>query len=259
MSRFLLWSLVIVTAGTSLAPMARAEEKKRPASKAEADLAAQKATQTAQDVFEGEDFWWKRTQQLDVAVPSMTWLRSFLEKVLSILKWIWDFITSLFRWELGLGNWSFGVLVLWLLVVVLAAWILWKLARWLRMWWAARGVDKSSAEKLLAQERLPEAHVLLDQAAQALQMGQYSEALRFSFLALLAGLQHRGCLRFDPARTNREYKQDLQPKPHLLSVFDEVARPYERVWYGRYPAQPSEAERALSLAVAWWDRRSLYE
>src|SRR5262249_40861461 len=75
-------------------------QEKRPASKAEADLAAQKATQTAREVFEGEDFWWKRTQQVDVAVPSMTWLRSFLEKVWSILKWIWDAIARLFRWEL---------------------------------------------------------------------------------------------------------------------------------------------------------------
>src|SRR5437899_2442550 len=63
----------------------------------------------------------------------------------------------------------------------------------------------------------------------------------------LSWLQQRGKLRYDPSRTNREYERDLRPEPSLATMFGEVATPYERAWYGRYPAEGREAERVLTL------------
>ena len=99
-------------------------------------------------------------------------------------------------------------------------------------------------------EELPEASFLFQAALRAFAGSNYADAIRLGLLALIARLQQEGLLRYDPARTNREYYTDLRPQPGLADLFVEVARPYERVWYGRAAADHGDAEAVLRRCEA---------
>jgi hypothetical protein len=241
------WLLALALAGSAPSLAIAAGDKEKPAARADGKAALQNASQTAREVFEGQDFWWKRTRHIADADAGMSWFAIVLEALGNLLKRIWEIIAGLFQWNLGLSGWPGGIVVIWLVVALALAWMLWKLSFWFWSWWAQFKRPGQSKASLPAQETLPEASVLLERAAQAAAAGEYSQALRFAFLALLASLQSDGMLRYDPSRTNREYEQDLKHESEILSVFHQVARPYERVWYGRYPADRPEVERVFVL------------
>jgi hypothetical protein len=239
------WLLALAGSVSCLAPATAEPEK--PAAVAQDNASLQNAGQTAREVFEGPDFWWKRKSTIDGPHGEVTWFAVVLEALGNLLKRIWEFIASLFQWNLGLQGWSGGIVVIWVVLALAGAWILWKLSFWCWNQSAQYKRRGRTEANFLAQETLPEARVLLEKAAKAVQAGEYSEALRFAFLAVLASLQSDGMLRYDPSRTNREYEQDLKQESEILSVFHQVARPYERVWYGRYPADQPEVERVFAL------------
>jgi hypothetical protein len=164
---------------------------------------------------------------------------------------VWTLIVKLFNWlfglRLGMGDWSSGLPLIWLVVIVVGGWTLWRLVPHIWKWWAGRSLPGNAREALAVQENLPQARVLLQRAQAALLANQSSEAVRFAFLALLAWLQERGALRYDPSRTNREYQRDLRQEPDLAVAFHEMAGPFERAWYGGYPADLPETERVISL------------
>jgi hypothetical protein len=202
---------------------------------------------TAQEVFQDQAFWWKRIERVE-ASPS--WLgrplRAVLDFIWSIVGALWEFVQKLLKSMFGIatGDWSAGVPLLWLVAALLLVWAVWKLYPTLARWLGRTG-PASVPAAALPFEQLPEALLLYDQARQALQGGQYAETIRLALLALIARLQQRGLLRYDPARTNREYQLDLRPAPEVASIFGEVVRPYERIWYGRLPATVGDAERVL--------------
>jgi len=204
-------------------------------------------SQVAHDVFQDSDFWWKHTERVD---SNPSWIvrltRAISDFIAQIVRTVWEWIRQLL---LGLfhvvaGDWSSVSALIWLVVAALLAWVLWKTYPLVRLW-LQQNAPASARKERPEYEQLPEAAALFQNAGQAFREGRYAEAIRLALLALIARWQHEGLLRYDPARTNREYQGDLHSRPQLAALFAEVARPYERTWYGLVPATPAEAERVL--------------
>jgi Domain of unknown function (DUF4129) len=205
--------------------------------------------QVANDILQSHEFWWKRIEHVNPDVPwlqrVLTAIGNFLGDILSAFaRWVGNLFEWLFR-ALGVtGDWSTGTLLVALVAIILLAWAIWKLLPKLLEWLRRSAPAARPAERLISQE-LPEATKLYEEATRALSEGKFAEALRLAFLALIARLQEQGLLRYDPARTNREYQADLGRLPDLAALFSVVARPYERVWYGRMPASGADAKSVL--------------
>jgi hypothetical protein len=213
----------------------------------------------AREVFQDPGFWWKR---LETRTVSTSWLESLLmaawDLFVRLLAKIWELIARILRSLFGIfaGDASGGTIVVWLLVVALLAWSAWKLypaiVRWLGDSTPAPGPHEGVAGQTLA-----EASDLFEQAGQALRDGLPAEAVRLALLALIARLQQHGLLRYDPTRTNREYQGELRRTTDLAACFGQLARIYERVWYGRLPAGRAEAEEAIRLCGSVINREDL--
>jgi hypothetical protein len=210
----------------------------------------------AREVLQDQDYWWKRIEKK--TIPT-TGLLGFFEKMLElpgrVLRAIWDFVFEFFRGLALLlrGDWSAGSSVVWLLAIVLLGWAMWRLypllkylpviARWLAGG-AAPGAQKATT---VSWEALPESSDLFLQASNAFANSKYADAIRLALLALIARLEKQGLLRYDTTRTNREYQGELRSHKELAASFGQLARIYERVWYGRESAGPAEAEQAIGL------------
>jgi hypothetical protein len=203
----------------------------------------------ADDVFAADDFWWKRTEEVEA--PSLLGgvfaaiyeyvLRPILQalgKLLdAILEWLW----SLFG-EGPAGDWSSGIPWLWIVVALLAAIVLWRIVVMFRQ---PREVTAELPPDTPVDE-LPQAGQLLDEAQAALARGVRRDAIRLAFLALIAHLQDRGRLSWDPSRSNREYQRDLRPWPDVSAGFRACADPYERCWYGGRLPESSDVDSVIS-------------
>ncbi|HZW34136.1 MAG TPA: DUF4129 domain-containing protein [Isosphaeraceae bacterium] len=212
----------------------------------------------ARDVFQDPGFWWKR---IETRTVSTSWLESILLAVWDLFVWIVRKIFELIFKILGslfgvfTGDLSRATVVVWLVVVALLAWAAWKLypaiVRWLSGAPAPRTPDG------VACQTLAEAADLFEQAGQALRDGLYAQSIRLALLALIARLQQHGLLRYDPTRTNREYHRELRGRSDLAACFGQLARIYERAWYGRLPAGRAEAEQAIDLCGSVINREDL--
>jgi hypothetical protein len=203
----------------------------------------------ARDVFQDPAFWWKR---IEPRPPTNSWFESLVMTALRLvaraLEWIADLIARILRTLFGIfgGASSGDATVVWLIIAALLAWSLWKLypaiVRWLR-----GSAPAPPGQEAVAWRSLAEAADLYEQAGEALREGKYAEAIRLALLALIARLEKLGLLRYDTTRTNREYQRELRPLPDLAACFGQLARIYERVWYGRVSASRTDAELAISL------------
>jgi Domain of unknown function (DUF4129) len=214
----------------------------------------------ARDVLLAQDFWWKRIEPRPV---STSWFQSILAAVLEflgrVLRSIWDVIVRIFRFLFGMfGGVSSGggTLAIWMIVLALLAWSIWKLYPVVKRW---LGTSRSlpGTREAVAWEPLAEASDLFEQAGRSFREGQYAEAIRLALLALIARLEKQGRLRYDTTRTNREYQRELRQTPELAACFGQLARIYERVWYGRMSAGRAEAEQAIRLCGSALDGEGL--
>jgi hypothetical protein len=62
--------------------------------------------------------------------------------------------------------------------------------------------------------------------------GDYRNAIRYLYLSSLLVLDEQGVMRYDRARTNREYLRSVSSKPELAKPLREVIDVFDRVWYG---------------------------
>jgi Domain of unknown function (DUF4129) len=212
----------------------------------------------AREVFQGQDFWWKRIETK--TVPT-SWLQSILQAIAEfigrivrdIFEWIARLLAGLFR-ALGGGAGADSTSV-WVIIAVVLAWAIWRLypviVRWLMSGPPAPTTDG------VTWQTLPESADLYDQADRVLADGQYAEAIRLALLALIARLERRGLLRYDTSRTNREYQVELRHRTELAALFGQLARIYDRVWYGRVSADRADAERAIQLCGSAINREDL--
>jgi hypothetical protein len=211
----------------------------------------------AREVFQDQDFWWKR---IETKTVSTSWLQSILQAIAEfigrivrdILEWIARILGRLFG---ALGGAGADSAIVWVIIAVVLAWAIWRLypviARWLMSGPPAPTTDG------VTWQTLPESADLYDRAGRALSDGQYAEAIRLALLALIARLERRGLLRYDTSRTNREYQVELRHRTELATLFGQLARIYDRVWYGRVSADRADAERAIDLCGSAINREDL--
>lgn len=83
-------------------------------------------------------------------------------------------------------------------------------------------------------EELEQAPVsLIERSRSAAASGDYREATRLLFLALLLGFQERELLRVAAWKTNWEYAEELALKEsEWVPLFRESAQRFDTVWYG---------------------------
>jgi hypothetical protein len=203
----------------------------------------------AREIFQDQAFWWKRLEPRPV---SSSWLEPILLAAVELIRravaWIAVILARILRSLLGAfsGASSGDATVVWLLIAALLAWAVWKLypviVRWL-----SGSKPAAPGQGPVAWETLAEASELYEQAAEAFRKEMYAEAIRLALLALIARLEKQGLLRYDTTRTNREYQRELRQRSDLAGCFGQLARIYERVWYGRLRAGRTDAELALEL------------
>jgi hypothetical protein len=73
--------------------------------------------------------------------------------------------------------------------------------------------------------------------------GDYRTAVRYLYLSSLLLLDERGLLRYDRARTNREYLRSVAHTPTLAARLREVIDIFDRVWYGYQPLDEATYHR----------------
>ena len=87
--------------------------------------------------------------------------------------------------------------------------------------------------------------------AEAESGGRYDLALRYHYLLALHRLDTAGLIRYRKDHGNREYRAQLADGG-LREEFSQLARAYERHWYGQYPlaaaAYPALRDRFRALA-----------
>jgi Domain of unknown function (DUF4129) len=216
----------------------------------------------AREVLEDQDFWWKRIEIKTIPTSGIqAFFMAVLEYPLKSIRMILDFLANLrFQpFRLFRGDWSWGSTVVWLIAAALLAWAIWKGYPLLVRWFAA-GADASGTRKGAGAswQTLAEPSDLYQQAGEAFAEGKYAEAIRLALLSLIARLEKQGLLRYDTTRTNREYQAELRRRASDLAVsFGQLARIYERAWYGRVPAGRAEAEQAIGLCRSLFTREDL--
>jgi hypothetical protein len=203
----------------------------------------------AHEVFQDQRFWWKR---IETRTLSISWTDSIahaaVEFVGRILRAVGDLLGWILRALAGMftGSGSGGSVAVRLIFAALVAWSIWKLWSLILRWFRATGAPAVAHEDLTLRT-LQEASDLFEQGVRGLRAGMYAEAVRFALLALIARLEKQGLLRYDSTRTNREYQVELGGRLELAVRFGELARVYERAWYGRVPAGRADALQAINL------------
>jgi hypothetical protein len=204
----------------------------------------------AREVYQDQDFWWKR---LDAKTVPTSWIEQmlaaigeFLGRMLVVIgRFILEVLRNLFRF-FGMGAASGSQIAVWGLIAAILVLLVWRVAPVVLRWLNSGGLPLPAQDGVVSQA-LPEALELFEQAAGAFRSGAYAEAIRLALLALIARLEKQGLLRYDTTRTNREYQIELSRFAELASCFGQLARIYERVWYGRIPAGAADAEKAIGL------------
>ena len=165
-------------------------------------------------------------------------------------------VSQLYGW-LATGDWTGGSDVIWLIAAVILGWAIWKLSPFVVRWIGGLG----GARRAAGTER--------ELAKAARGGGPLHASARRRFHAAVCGrdqagpagaiaqLEKRGLIRYDTTRTNREYQMELRPRGNLAASFGQLARIYERVWYGKMPAGPVEAEAALDLCQLLLNREEV--
>jgi hypothetical protein len=210
-------------------------------------------------VLQSPDFWWKRIERR--TVPT-SWLGSIITAVGDfvgrILAKIGELIGQILGSLFGIfrGGSSGGTLAVWTIVALLFAWSVWKLVPVI-VRWLGEGAPTRSAQHGVTWHALAEAAALFEQAGQAFREREYAEAIRLALLALIARLEKLGLLRYDTTRTNREYQRELRHMSDLAATFGQLARIYERAWYGRVAPGRGDAELAIRLCGSVINREDL--
>ena len=78
--------------------------------------------------------------------------------------------------------------------------------------------------------------------------GEWREAIRCSYRALVASLAERGIVEEVPGRTTREYEDLVKDRlPAISSEFGTATELFEAVWYGDAATNESDEERFREL------------
>ena len=197
-----------------------------------------------------------------------TWLQM---RVDAVKQWFADSISNFFKWiaslfpsftpRVGAAVPDFGwlIFVFWALVASLVAFLLVAAYRIFagNIRWGGRR-KKKDAEALQGED----AELLLlppdelgDRATQFAHNGNYREALRHRYIALLLRLDGRGVWRYDTRRTNWEHIAALrrgaaQNSAAIVAPLSDLTRRFDRVRYGSAPCDAQDWRQFEADATA---------
>lgn len=207
------------------------------------------ANEAARQTFLEEAYWWKRSTNVKSTTTVGDLLSYIFDKLVSPvltalqegLVWLLDKLLGELR--IPIGNWSGGIPFLWVIIFVIAAVATWMIIRMLQV----PLMTKETVQSSTIVHTLAQADHLLEQARAALLQGDRRNAIRLAFLSLIAWLQHRGQLKYDPSRSNREYQRDLRRFPDSVTSFRSAAVPFERCWYGGRDLGVNEIQDVITM------------
>ena len=93
---------------------------------------------------------------------------------------------------------------------------------------------------------------LLKQADEAAAKGDFAEALRRLYLALIRNLDRHELLRFDRSRTNYEYLRQVREHEAVAGPLSALTAQAETVWYGDRRPDRADYDLCRQLAMAAW-------
>lgn len=112
---------------------------------------------------------------------------------------------------------------------------------------SAAGEQPLSTDPMSALSKRPETWAgLADELAG---QGQYRDAIRHLYLALLAHLHREGLIDYDPTRSNWDYLFGFKGPGHAKQAFRELTRRFDFAWYGQLEASEG-AYQAFRTIVA---------
>lgn len=146
----------------------------------------------------------------------------------------------------GSGGRSIGAWVVLAVLVGLAALIAWRFARTTRR--TSRQGDEEAFDIELTALRTPAGWA--GEAERFEAAGEWKEALRARFRALLADLLDRGTIDDLPGRTTGEYRVLVRRRaPGAAAAFAGACDLFDRAWYGNLPTGSAENARLRALAA----------
>ena len=133
-------------------------------------------------------------------------------------------------------------LAVFLLLVVGVAVLVWRYARGL-----SRDPELAAALPVVPRRGAAEWRAQAEAHERA---GEWRQAVRCRYRALVADLAGRGLVEEVPGRTAGEYRGEVgRALPAAAAAFAGATELFERAWYGHHPAGPDEAARLRDLAA----------
>lgn len=86
-----------------------------------------------------------------------------------------------------------------------------------------------------------------DEALRRAQAGDFTEAIRYLFLALVYRFDERGQVNFQKAYTNREYLELFDDRPPVRDQLRVFVDALDDHWYGQQPALREQYEQCAAL------------
>lgn len=77
--------------------------------------------------------------------------------------------------------------------------------------------------------------------------GQHRDACRAIYMSLLLYLDENGIIKYDNAKTNMEYLQNVKSTEELYSPMKKVITVFEYLWYGKHSGTSSDYDLCLEL------------
>jgi hypothetical protein len=197
----------------------------------------------------------------EFAPPKKTWLDRALD-------WVGDQIARVADWLARLfpnrgpsvrgGGQGIANALAWLMLGALLGVTIWFVARALlrRRGRAKRTKPrKVTAQRVVVVDRSREPDEWRTMAAARAAAGEWREALRCRYRALVGDLARRGLLDEIPGRTTGEERAQLSAtSPPAAPTFSEATDLFDRVWYGDEPGGVGEHDRFAALEAEVLDR-----
>ena len=198
-----------------------------------------------------------------------TWLQA---RIQAIKKWASDTLSNFFNWlgslfpsftpapGAAVPDLSWLIFVFWAIVASLLAFLLFAAYRVFagNIRWRGRrkkNADEGELEGADAELLLLPPDELGSRAANFAAQGNFREALRHRYIALLLRLDGRGVWRYDTRRTNWEHiaalrRGAVQGNAEIVAPLSDLTRRFDRVRYGSAPCDAQDWQRFESDATA---------
>jgi uncharacterized protein DUF4129 len=111
-----------------------------------------------------------------------------------------------------------------------------------------RSKESKDVRKVLGEEIDADltASDLMAKATELAEKGDFRTAIRRVYIALLLELELGGKLPLHPAKTNRDYLNDMRSQPEVFTTFSTMTGTFEMTWYGERGATAEEYNEFVS-------------